>query len=234
MIMKTKNVKINWKIFTLIAVLPLFALTSCEPEEEVLDPVASFQYEVSTDNFLEVSFTNFSQNAVSYSWDFGDGETSTEENPTHVYAGADSYTVTLTATNDADVSATFDETIEITDPELAYKLLTGDVSKTWKLFREGTSMSLGADAENPASIWEGLENDGSRPCLYMQEFIFSYDGTYEFKDNGMFWGEYGVFEGDNFEKCFEATAANMINKDGVDVSAWLSGTYTFTYDALRL
>lgn len=229
--MKTINVKIYWKIFTLIAVIPLFALTSCEPEEEVLDPVASFQYEVSEDNFLEVSFTNFSQNAVSYSWDFGDGGTSTDENPTHVFAEEGSYTVTLTATNESDVSATFDREIEITDPDQAYKLLTGEVSKTWKLYREGVSMSLGPDATNPGGWWAGLENDGSRPCLYMQEFIFHFDGTYEFKDNGMFWGEFGVFDGtDRFEVCFEAIPANMINKDGADVSAWLSGTHTFTYD----
>ncbi|NIM15079.1 MAG: PKD domain-containing protein, partial [Candidatus Aminicenantes bacterium] len=37
--------------------------------------------------------------ASSWSWDFGDGGTSTEQNPTHTYIAMGNYTVTLTATN---------------------------------------------------------------------------------------------------------------------------------------
>lgn len=210
-------------------------LSSCKKDEEedepqTQDPVASFQFDVSETNFLEVSFTNFSKNATSYTWDFGDGETSSEENPTHVYDATGSYTVKLTAENSSGASADFSQDITLSDPNEAYKLLTGEVSKTWKLFREGTSMSFGTP-ENPAQHWPGLQNDGARPCLYLQEFIFYFDGTYEFNDNGEFWGEYGVFDGQwNFEICFEAIPDNMINKDGVNVSEWLSGTHSFTYD----
>ncbi|MEE0620122.1 MAG: PKD domain-containing protein, partial [Prevotella sp.] len=43
-------------------------------------------------------FTNLStDNARSFAWDFGDGTTSTERNPMHIYAEAGSYTVKLTA-----------------------------------------------------------------------------------------------------------------------------------------
>jgi PKD repeat protein len=46
-----------------------------------------------------VSFTDQSDGAVqSWLWDFGDGETSTQQNPQHTYQAADTYTVTLTAT----------------------------------------------------------------------------------------------------------------------------------------
>ena len=48
---------------------------------------------------LSVSFTNNAANANSYQWDFGDGSTSTQMNPTHTYASSGSYTVTLTAIN---------------------------------------------------------------------------------------------------------------------------------------
>jgi hypothetical protein len=34
----------------------------------------------------------------------------------------------------------------------------------------------------------------------------------------------------NYEICFEALPENMINKDDVDVSAWLSGTHSYTYN----
>jgi PKD repeat protein len=48
---------------------------------------------------LPVSFQNFSQNAVSYLWNFGDGNTSTLFAPSHTYFNAGIYTVTVVATN---------------------------------------------------------------------------------------------------------------------------------------
>jgi PKD repeat protein len=49
---------------------------------------------------LEVSFTDLSTNTPeSWNWDFGDGGTSTLQNPTHTYNAAGTYTVALTATN---------------------------------------------------------------------------------------------------------------------------------------
>ncbi len=229
-IMKNKRLVLLMQSFFMFAIFTL-VLVSCKKDPIVEDPIASFQYEISTDNYLEVTFTNYSQNATTYSWDFDDSQTSTDENPTHVYTTEGTYTVALTASNADGASSTFSETIKITDPNTAYKLLTGEVSKTWKLYRVGTSMSLGESADNPANWWDGLTNDGARPCLYNQEFTFHFDGTYVFNDNGWFWGEYGVFNGTSvYETCFEAIASNMINQDGIDVSAWLSGTHSFTYD----
>jgi len=47
---------------------------------------------------LSVSFTDLSiNNPTSWAWDFGDGGTSYEQNPTHIYTSEGSYTVTLTA-----------------------------------------------------------------------------------------------------------------------------------------
>lgn len=234
--MKKQTIQMLSRFFLLIGVVSLVVLSSCKKDDDDDDdtsatPVASFQFEVSPGNFLEVTFTNYSQNATSYAWDFGDGETSTEKNPVHTYAMAGTYNVSLTATGAGGTSQPYTQDVIITDPDDAYKLLTGDVSKTWKLFREGVSMSLGESAENPANWWEGLQNTGARPCLYYQEFTFHFDGTYEFNHNGMFWGEFGVFDGMwNFEICFEAIPDNMINKDNIDVSAWLTDMHTFTYD----
>mgnify|MGYP006079566561 CR=1 FL=1 len=44
-----------------------------------------------------VSFTNLSTNYESLVWDFGDGNTSFDENPTHVYTTSGNYTITLSA-----------------------------------------------------------------------------------------------------------------------------------------
>ncbi|MCP4424063.1 MAG: PKD domain-containing protein, partial [Chloroflexi bacterium] len=46
---------------------------------------------------LTAAFTNLSQNSVSYLWEFGDGSTSTQLSPVHVYTQTGAYTVTLTA-----------------------------------------------------------------------------------------------------------------------------------------
>ena len=49
---------------------------------------------------LTVQFTDSSTNTpASWSWDFGDGQTSITQNPSHQYTSAGTYTVTLTATN---------------------------------------------------------------------------------------------------------------------------------------
>ena len=218
-------------VFLLGAIL-LITFVSCEKEAEPApDPVASFQYEISDDNYLEVSFTSFSQNAVSYSWNFGDGATSTEKDPTHIYAEEGTYQVVHIATNADGVDATFSETIEITDPDKALKLLTGEVSKTWRLYREGTSMGVGENVDDPRGWWS-LENDGQRPCVYYHEFTFTREGEFIFDDDGSFWGEEAVFEEgtDLYGTCFETIPSNMVNKDGQDVSAWLSGTHAFEYE----
>jgi gliding motility-associated-like protein len=48
---------------------------------------------------LTVNFSNTSANAVSYQWDFGDGNTSGQFNPTHTYNTPGHYSVTLITTN---------------------------------------------------------------------------------------------------------------------------------------
>lgn len=51
---------------------------------------------------ITTEFTDLSTNSpTSWLWNFGDGSTSTSQNPTHTYAAGGYYTVTLTATNPA-------------------------------------------------------------------------------------------------------------------------------------
>ncbi len=62
-------------------------------------PTSSFTY---AQNELYFSFTNTSTGATSYLWNFGDGTTSTLENPTHTYSTSGIYVVTLTAYSACD------------------------------------------------------------------------------------------------------------------------------------
>jgi len=55
---------------------------------------------------------------TNYSWDFGDGNTSTAANPAHSYNTAGTYSVTLTVTDDAGATGTATTTADITAPVL--------------------------------------------------------------------------------------------------------------------
>ncbi len=72
------------------AMVPVIAAINAAP------PVAAFTYSA---NAGAVNFTNTSTNGVTYSWNFGDGDTSNVENPNHNYAANGSYTVQLITVN---------------------------------------------------------------------------------------------------------------------------------------
>jgi PKD repeat protein len=78
-----------------LAVLFLFSMNSCKKDKA--KPAADIFYTFSLDGYT-VTFTNETTGAVSYKWDFGDGETSTEESPVHTYPGKGKYVPTLYAT----------------------------------------------------------------------------------------------------------------------------------------
>lgn len=61
-------------------------------------PKACFDYSIS--KIYNATFTNCSDYPTSCLWDFGDGTTSTEKNPTHVYSSLGTYNIRLTVSND--------------------------------------------------------------------------------------------------------------------------------------
>ena len=99
-------------------------------------PTASFSHSEPLCTGQQIQFTNASQNAESYAWNFGDGAginlgeitgeegfdfseffgdgstTSTEENPTMTYQTAGEYTVILSATNECGTS-TYEEILNV-------------------------------------------------------------------------------------------------------------------------
>lgn len=118
-------------------ILPLFlaalALNSCKEDP----PKADFIYDI---DVLTVTFENLSTLATSYEWDFGDGSTSTQENPVHVYTDGGTFTVTLTAKGDGGTD-TFEEDITLTKPAATIDGIFTD-------WAEYTAIYSDPDAEN--------------------------------------------------------------------------------------
>ncbi|MDZ7695041.1 MAG: PKD domain-containing protein [Balneolaceae bacterium] len=65
---------------------------------KVINPQAGFNFEIEPldDGSVEVSFTNKSSGAQTYEWKFGDGLSSTEENPVHTYQDFDDEVAVVT------------------------------------------------------------------------------------------------------------------------------------------
>lgn len=66
---------------------------------------------------LTVNFSGYARDIdgsiTSYNWDFGDGLTSTEQNPTHVYPDIGTYNTTLNVTDNTGAKGTFSTTITV-------------------------------------------------------------------------------------------------------------------------
>lgn len=83
---------------------------------EVLEPpVAGF---TNSGTGLNFAFTNASTNGSTYSWNFGDGNSSTEPSPNHVYDDCGDYTVSMTVNNDCGTD-TFTEMVSAYDTPVA-------------------------------------------------------------------------------------------------------------------
>ncbi len=67
------------------------------------DPIANFQVNFTgVSNLLQVNLTNTSEFGATYLWNFGDGQTSTAQNPgSHQYANGGTYQIELAVTNAA-------------------------------------------------------------------------------------------------------------------------------------
>ena len=145
-------------------------------KDAIVPPSASFSLEQSASSFLEYIFTNNSLNATSYLWDFGDGNTSTEESPNYTYDKADMYEVTLTANGDLGAIATFSTTIDIQAPVFAgFKYEVDPVD-----YRKVTFIDTSMSAESILFDF----GDGFFSSKDTVVYTYSEDGVYKVKLTG--------------------------------------------------
>jgi hypothetical protein len=145
----------------------LFGLNSCTKDTiGGSEPIADFGFSPSVGyKPLTVSFLNLSENADSYSWDFGNGNTSNLENPSNVYYNDGIYSVTLTAKAGNKVNK-ITKTVTVKMPPKSVSIVSVKV----KNFPE-----TDANGEN----WDG-SFQGSFPDVYFSIFDGKDDKVYSF------------------------------------------------------
>ena len=93
--------------------------TSVVVDEVINEPTAGFTFESDEKTF---EFTDVSDgNPTSYLWEFGDANTSTEQNPTHTYADNGTYDVCLTITNECGDSKSCSTVVVSSGSSLAFQ-----------------------------------------------------------------------------------------------------------------
>ncbi|MBB3167898.1 PKD domain-containing protein [Simiduia aestuariiviva] len=115
-------------------------------------PVANFSHTTST---LTASFVDSSSDSdgsvVSWTWDFGDGNVSSAQHPSHTYAAAGSYSVTLTVTDDAGATASSTGNVSVAVQQPPNASFTTAVNALTVSF---TDASTDADGSVVAWLWD--------------------------------------------------------------------------------
>jgi PKD repeat protein len=138
--------------------------------EPCTTPVADFA--IADTNGLTLEFANQSTGTeLTYLWDFGDGDTSIVESPTHTFDTTGTYVVCLTATDTCGTMATVCDTVSVFDcvtPAAAFAIAdTNDLELTFSNSSTGTGLSY---------LWTFGDGDSSM----MEAPVHEYDsaGTY--------------------------------------------------------
>ena len=144
----------------------------------VAPPVANFAaLPTSGEAPLSVNFSDLSSGApTAWAWDFGDGGTSTLQNPSHVYSAAGTFSVGLTATNAGGASSsTRAGLVRATDPVATpvADFVASTTSGTLPLAVAFVETSTG-----PVTSWSWNFGDGSTSTARNPNHTYTAAGTY--------------------------------------------------------
>lgn len=139
-------------------------------------PMANFVYTANDcNNKLTVKFTDSSKGAISYQWNFGDGNTSTQVNPTHTYTKAGTYQVMLVVFN-GDCSHAKIKTVTVDDNN--GKLIISDtvICRNSNVKFALTNLNSVSTATYTWNVGEGdLITTGGGP---LTEYVYTNAGTF--------------------------------------------------------
>jgi PKD repeat protein len=184
-------------------------------------PTANFTASVADKT---ATFTNTSVASATYIWDFGDGNTSTAENPAHTYADFGSYSVKLTATNADGASSTVTKSVSIVAP-FGLSDLTGGSTKTWKLKTGAGTWGVGPNAGDISWYPGGTDISGDRSCIWNDTYTFKSNGELVYNAEGDVYVE-GYMNAGVADGCHPTSVLS-----GKDANVWNSGTHSFSFTA---
>ena len=123
-----------------------------------------------------VFFDNSTNNPTSWTWDFGDSNTSTDQNPTHIYLAAGTYSVSLTATNSygSDIY-TQNDLIIVNDASIAQ---FADFSATPTSISSGYVVNFTDLSTNYPTTWTWDFGDGNSSSLQNPTNTYNSSGIY--------------------------------------------------------
>ncbi|MGC1472930.1 MAG: PKD domain-containing protein [Psychroserpens sp.] len=142
---------LNQKISLLFVVLASLTFGSCEDNDDGIPLIGLEAKFITSINARTIEFINISNDATTFSWDLGNGTTTTLVNPTETYDNG-TYTVTLTAFDGNGNSETFQDTfiidVEICDDEVAENTdpANGDLNWTFLTAGDNTFSAFGNTA----------------------------------------------------------------------------------------
>lgn len=108
---------------------------------------------------------------TTYSWDFGDGTTSTEQNPAHTYAQAGEYIVTFTITTEDGCSSGFSQPFKVYN-------LWGNCSANFSYSADSLAFQFTDLSLGNITSWHWSFGDGSTSNEQNPAYEYSYPGYY--------------------------------------------------------
>ena len=186
-------------LFFMLFALIALSFASCDDDDDVDTgtPGEVTITEVVTGN--SVAYHAEAKNAVSFSWDLGNGETPTGPDVTGTYNFPDTYTVTCTAVGrDANTVGTKDVVVAVGDPEIfndqnkflsGYSSTTGLSETVWVWATGDGNMSCGEFAREydtcyfdpiDESWWQSHAGEDAPPEVYDDEYTFKLNSSMEY------------------------------------------------------
>jgi YVTN family beta-propeller protein len=136
---------------------------------DLIVPIANFSSNVTKGYVpLPIKFTDLSKNAATREWDFGDGNTSTDQNPMHTYASAGSYIVNLTVSDGNDTDSKLATINVLKKPESGdiYTYVANSGSNTIYLI-DGSTDAVIATIPVGIHLWELLPHQMGKRYMWL-------------------------------------------------------------------
>ncbi|WP_176214689.1 PKD domain-containing protein [Reichenbachiella faecimaris] len=160
----------------------IMLFSSCGDDSEETTPAPTADFTVTIDG-KTVAFTNTSADAESYSWDFNDGNTSSEESPSHTYESNGTYLVELTATNKTG-SETKSSVLEIININIDGDLSDWDDVIAIASIGTGSLTSVKIDNLSKDKLFVYIEGTADMTSFFDLYLDFDFDATGESDTTG--------------------------------------------------